>query len=75
MYWLACAGLPQIVMLKGSSLGFIPGASGSPLTGSLAEPANAGIARASSEVTMRSKTDLVTAFRIVDILSCVDPVT
>jgi hypothetical protein len=54
-------------MLKGLLLGVIPGASGSPLTGSLAEPAKAGTARASTEVAMRSKSDLVTAFDIGDI--------
>jgi hypothetical protein len=62
-------------MLKGSLLGVIPGAKGRPLTGSLTDPAKAGIARARSEITMRSKTDLVTAFGIVDFLSFVDPVT
>ena len=30
-YWLACAGFPQMVMLRGSFLGVMPGARGRPL--------------------------------------------
>jgi hypothetical protein len=56
-----------MVMLKGSLLAVTPGDRGRPLTGSLAELAKAGTARASIEVAMRSKSDLVTAFDIADI--------
>ena len=45
----------------------MPGASGRPLTGSLAEPAKAGTAKANTEMAIRSKRDLVKVFDIVGI--------
>jgi hypothetical protein len=59
-YWLACAGFPQMVMLRGLLFGIMPGASGRPLTGSFAGPAaKPGMAREKATAIAASRSGLV----------------